>query len=123
MPINFYYDRITKEGPVPNGIGEYFIDKRKWPFPLGKPRFEPGSEQPIVKIISSFYYTMLQNDCNIELSVYDLRGRLVENLLTGYIDAGSYEVRWNAGTSASGIYFLRMVTPKSAITRKLILMK
>ena len=67
MPINFYYDRITKEGPVPNGIGEYFIDKRKWPFPLGKSRFEPGSEQPIVKIISSFYYTMLQNDCNIEL--------------------------------------------------------
>ena len=62
MPINFYYDRIIEEGPVPNGIDEYFIDKWQWPLPFGNQK-----AMPIVKIISSFYYTMLKNDCNIEL--------------------------------------------------------
>ena len=62
MPINFYYDRIIEEGPVPNGIDEYFIDKWQWPLPFGNQK-----AMPIVKIISSFYYTMLKKDCNIEL--------------------------------------------------------
>ena len=85
-------------------------------FDLGNPY--PNPFNPVTNITFD-----IPNDCNIELSVYDLRGRLVEKLLTGYIEAGSYDVRWNAGTSASGVYFLRMVTAKSAITRKLILMK
>ena len=85
-------------------------------FDLGNPY--PNPFNPVTNITFD-----IPNDCNIELSVYNLRGRLVEKLLTGYIEAGSYDVRWNAGTSASGVYFLRMVTPKSAITRKLILMK
>ena len=62
-------------------------------------------------------------DCEIELSIYDLRGRLVEQLISGYIKAGYYEIQWNAGTIASGVYFLRLVTPEKAITQKMILMK
>ena len=85
-------------------------------FNLGNPY--PNPFNPVTNIAFD-----IPNDCNIELSVYDLRGGLVEKLLTGYIEAGSYDVRWNAGTSASGVYFLRMVTPESAITRKLILIK
>ena len=85
-------------------------------FDLGNPY--PNPFNPVTNIAFD-----IPNDCNIELSVYDLRGRLVETLLTGYMEAGSYDVRWNAGTSASGVYFLRMMTPESAFTRKLILMK
>jgi hypothetical protein len=48
---------------------------------------------------------------------------LIEELISGYIKAGYYEIQWNAGTTASGIYFLRMVTPDKAITQKMILMK
>ena len=62
-------------------------------------------------------------DCSIELSVYDLRGRLVEELITGFVEAGYYEIQWNAGTAASGVYFLRLVTSEKAITQKMILMK
>ena len=85
-------------------------------FDLGNPY--PNPFNPVTNITFD-----IPNDCNIELSVYDLRGRLVEKLLTGYIEAGSYDVRWNAGASASGVYFLRMMTPESTFTRKLILMK
>ena len=63
------------------------------------------------------------NDSNIELSVYDLNGRLVDQLISGYIEAGSYEIRWNAESIASGVYFLRMITPEKALTQKMILMK
>ena len=63
------------------------------------------------------------NDCNIELSVYDIRGRLVDQLINGYVETGSYEIRWYAEAAASGVYFFRMVTPEKAITQKMILMK
>ena len=62
MPINFYYDRIVDKQPIPNGITRFFVAKEFWPLPFGE-----VSSHPLVKAISSFYYTMLQNGCNIEL--------------------------------------------------------
>ena len=62
-------------------------------------------------------------DCELVLSIFDLQGRLVEKLVSGYVQAGYYEIQWDANSQASGLYFLRMVTPESAMTRKLILMK
>ena len=85
-------------------------------FHLGKPY--PNPFNPVTTIDYD-----VPMDCEIELSIYDLRGRLVEQLISGYIKAGYYEIQWNAGTAASGIYFLRMVTPDKAITQKMILMK
>ena len=62
-------------------------------------------------------------DCSIELSVYDLRGRLVEELINGHMEAGSYKIKWHAGESSSGVYLVRMVTPQTVFNRKLVLMK
>jgi len=85
-------------------------------FHLGKPY--PNPFNPVTTIA---YDVPL--DCEVELSIYDLRGRLVEQLISGYMVAGYYEIQWNAGTAASGLYFLRLTAPDQAITRKLILMK
>ena len=85
-------------------------------FHLGKPY--PNPFNPVATITYD-----LPLDGEIELSVYDLRGRLVEELIFGYMEAGYYEIQWNARTHASGIYFLRLVTPEKAIARKMILMK
>ena len=62
-------------------------------------------------------------DCELELSIYDVKGRLVYELISGVVKAGYHEIQWNANSQASGMYFLRMVTPETAITQKLILMK
>ena len=36
MAINFYYDKITNIGPVPNGITTYYDDNPDvWPLPFG----------------------------------------------------------------------------------------
>jgi len=85
-------------------------------FHLGKPY--PNPFNPVTLIT---YGVPL--DCKIELSVYDLQGRLVKDLISGYMEAGYYKIQWNARTQASGIYFLRLVTPYNAITQKMILMK
>ena len=85
-------------------------------FKLGNPY--PNPFNPVTNIVYD-----VPNDCNIELSVYDLKGRLVDQLISGYIEAGSYEIMWPAESVASGVYLLRMVTPEKAITQKMILMK
>ena len=59
----------------------------------------------------------------MQLSIYDMRGRLVEILHNGYIDAGSYDIVWNAQNISSGIYFLRMVTPELTLSQKMVLIK
>jgi len=52
-----------------------------------------------------------------------LRGEHIADLVNGYADAGAHSVTWNAGESASGIYFLRLETGGITITDKLIYTK
>ena len=70
--------------------------------------------------LATFYKFFLQE---LELSIFDVQGRLVEELVSGVVQAGYYEIQWNAHTEASGVYFLRLMTPEEAITRKIVLMK
>jgi hypothetical protein len=63
------------------------------------------------------------SECELKLSIFDIQGRLIEELVSGVVQAGYHKIQWNAKSQASGMYFLRMVTPESAMTQKLILMK
>ena len=42
------------------------------------------------------------------MSIYDLQGRLVTNLVNGMVNAGYHEVVWDGSQSSSGLYFIRM---------------
>jgi hypothetical protein len=57
------------------------------------------------------------------LSIYDLAGRLVENLVDGVKTAGEHVVEWDASAMPSGIYFCRMQVGDFSETRKLVLLK
>jgi hypothetical protein len=59
----------------------------------------------------------------VRLKVFDLMGREVATLVNERLEAGVYEVRFDAGDLPSGIYFYRMQTENFSETRKLILMK
>lgn len=65
----------------------------------------------------------LPRDGEVTLSVYDVRGRLVERLVEGFQPAGEYSVRWEARGVASGIYFYRLRTAGTVKTRRMILLK
>lgn len=61
------------------------------------------------------------------VAVYDLKGRLVEKLAAGRLEAGVHDVSWNGAatgrTAGAGVYFLRVDTPEMVLTQKLMLLK
>jgi len=59
----------------------------------------------------------------IDITVFDLKGCIVSNLIQGYFGVGTYSVDFNAGDLASGIYFCRMQTESEISTEKLIVNK
>ena len=62
-------------------------------------------------------------DSEIELSIYDIQGRLIEQFVSGYCKTGFYTVQWNPMNVSSGVYFIRMIHSSDTIVRKLIFMK
>ena len=65
----------------------------------------------------------LEKDGHVEIMIYDAAGRLVEELVNGNKDGGSYSVNWNASNQASGMYFVKMVAGDVVQTQKLVLLK
>ena len=59
----------------------------------------------------------------VRLSVCDILGREVAELVDGRKDAGSYEVRFDAVGLSSGVYFYRLQAGEYVATKKLVLMK
>jgi hypothetical protein len=62
---------------------------------------------------------------NVDLKVYDVKGRLVKTLASGRRDAGDYTMEWNGtsgqgGRVTSGIYFLRLETQAGSVATKVV---
>ena len=47
-------------------------------------------------------------DVDMNLSVYDIQGRFVANLFSGFTAAGYYDVEWNASGHTSGLYLIHL---------------
>ncbi|MGD9897780.1 MAG: T9SS type A sorting domain-containing protein, partial [Calditrichaceae bacterium] len=60
---------------------------------------------------------------HVEITVFDITGKLVATLLDNEVTAGTHQVKWNASGFASGLYFYKVKTSDRMITKKLILMK
>lgn len=60
---------------------------------------------------------------HVNLTVYDIQGRVVELLLNEEMMAGTHQVVWNASDCPSGIYLYKLETENYSETRKMILLK
>lgn len=67
-------------------------------------------------------YTILEPS-NVKLSVYNMLGQEVAELINGKISTGSHSIEWNARNIPSGIYFMRMTVGDNSITKKTLLVK
>ena len=56
------------------------------------------------------------------LDIYNVAGQLVKSF-SGYDDAGTVKVTWDANGVASGIYFYKMTSKNFVDTKKMVLMK
>lgn len=59
----------------------------------------------------------------VDVSVYDILGYKVEELVNADLSAGTYTADWNASSYSSGIYFYRITTPGFTQTKRMILAK
>jgi hypothetical protein len=59
----------------------------------------------------------------VTLKVYNLLGQQVSELVNGYQDAGSYEVKFDASKLSSGIYVYSLQAGKRQFSKKLTLIK
>ena len=59
----------------------------------------------------------------VSLNIYDINGRLVQNIYRAKTTPGFYQTIWEADNTPSGIYFLSLESEQKIITHKLMLMK
>ena len=60
---------------------------------------------------------------NTKLTVFNMMGETVANLVNGVVSAGGHTVSWNAANMPTGVYFYRMESGNFSQTRKLLLVK
>ena len=61
---------------------------------------------------------------NVEITVYDVSGRMVETILSGSVESGSHSVTWAPGSEiASGVYFIRLTTDGGVLTQQAMVIR
>ncbi|MGH1365105.1 MAG: T9SS type A sorting domain-containing protein [Calditrichia bacterium] len=59
----------------------------------------------------------------VELNLYDLGGRLVRNLTTGFFTAGEHTIKVSASNLTSGVYIYTLQSGNKRTSRKMVLLK
>jgi hypothetical protein len=67
--------------------------------------------------------TLADDETRAEISLYDLSGRRIKTIQSGFLLPGMYSCIIDSKDINQGIYFVRLVTPRKTITKKLILLR
>jgi flagellar hook assembly protein FlgD len=92
---------------------ESVMENRKW-----KMENYPNPFNPETTI--AFY---LPEECEVELGIYNLRGQLVEKLVSDAMVAGEHAVNWDGCNAGSGIYLVRLQAGGKTEMRKVVMVK
>tara|TARA_B100001971_G_C17706417_1_gene294288 strand:+ start:106 stop:366 length:261 start_codon:yes stop_codon:yes gene_type:complete len=65
----------------------------------------------------------LSQNIKVQISIYDITGRLIATLINEFRTAGYHSITWDASDFSSGIYFLKMSSKKFTETQTLVLIK
>jgi hypothetical protein len=78
----------------------------------------PNPFNPVTRISYNISSTQ-----HVRIAIYDVAGRMVEELVNQTKNAGEYVVEWDAGSLPSGVYFYRMEAGDQTIVRRATLLK
>ena len=78
----------------------------------------PNPFNPVTKISFS-----IPANSYTRLTVYDIYGKQVAELVNSELEAGTYNIDFDAGNLGSGVYFYKIETGKFSETRKMMLVK
>ena len=71
---------------------------------------------------TQIHFTLLKERF-VSLSVYDVSGRLVSNLISSKLKAGEHIFSWETKNFGAGIYFVKLDTGDKKITQKLVVLR
>ncbi|MBD3225750.1 MAG: DNRLRE domain-containing protein, partial [Caldithrix sp.] len=60
---------------------------------------------------------------SVTLTIYNVRGQMVDVPLHSTLNAGAHQVHWQADHLSSGLYFYRLKTPDGELTRRCLFIK
>jgi len=110
---------FTADMIVGDGFNTFSLSREIYiPEEFSLERAYPNPFNPVTNITIA-----LPEVSDVKLLVYDLQGRMVAELINGIKPAGYHSIYWNASNHASGIYFVKMLTPEFTKTQKLMLVK
>jgi hypothetical protein len=65
----------------------------------------------------------IPNNAHIQILVYSVTGKLIQELLNTKMNAGFYEIQWDANDQSSGLYFVVMRYENNIQIQKVMLLK
>ena len=126
VPVNSMrsYEGITYV--LTDGLGIYAIEKGA-----------TGINDPVNVALSFQLYQNYPNPFNpsttikysinekgyVKLSVYDLLGREISDLVNEVKTPGEYSIRFNGDRFSSGVYFYKLTVNNNSLVKKLLLLK
>ena len=99
---------VTDVKPISSRIPDSYKLNQNYPNP-----FNPTT---------NIEYT-IPSESFVELKVYDVLGKEVSVLVSGQVNAGFYEIEFDATTLPSGIYFYKLQAGDFVETKKMVLVK
>jgi len=83
----------------------------------------PNPFNPVTKI-----QYQLDRRVDVSLTVYDVRGRFIKQLVAAEQGPGQFSAEWNGttqtgGQASTGVYFYRLQAGERTMTRKMLLLK
>jgi hypothetical protein len=72
--------------------------------------------------ISKIKYQILKSE-NVRISIFDIKGAKVRELVNKKQDAGTYEIFFDGSTLASGVYYYKFQSEDFSDTKKMLLIK
>jgi hypothetical protein len=111
-----YYKLLTQ----PNGIKPISAE-----IPMFYELYQnyPNPFNPVTKIKFDIPAVGQRHAFNTRLTIYDLLGRVVSNLVDKRLHPGTYEVEFDGSNYASGVYFYMIQAGNFSDTKKLVLLK
>ncbi len=117
------------QGPLPDvGSDERSVSTAVGDVPSVSVQLEQNVPNPFNPSTRITYVVQSPTAVNVNLDVFDVRGRLVRQLVHDRASTGQVVVAWDGrdddgGEVSSGVYFYRLVAGSTTITRRMTLLK
>ena len=100
--------KLINEEKSPQTVQSGFILYQNYPNPF--------------KLKTKIDYELLKS-AKVNISIYNVRGKLITTLVNEQKNAGSYSVIWDSSSVSSGLYFYNLIVGEYSATKKLIIVK